>query len=121
MANITDATFEEIYRVTHKNTTNIGLIQYLHEFRNRIFGADLIPGILDVSIFINEKRRTNDAHIGFTVHLFLTPNAKSLCNFMIRIGKQRKTKVVLIIKFFLCFRRIRTDPYDVYVFAFKFF
>jgi hypothetical protein len=41
--------------VTHKNTTNIELTQYFHELGNRIFGADLVPGIFDVSVFINEK------------------------------------------------------------------
>ena len=40
---------------------------------------------------------------------------------MIGIGKQREAQMMLVIKFFLGFRGIRTDSEDCYVFVTQFF
>ena len=81
----------------------------LHHFRHGVFGADLIPGVFDITAAPYHKCRPDNSHICLAVHLFFSPRSIGICNRVIGIGEQWKSQSIFIVKPLLLFWRIGAD------------
>ena len=81
---------------------------------------DFAHDLLNDSLFVDDKRGTDDAHRHFSIELLLLPDAIVLNRLKLRIRKQYERQVVLLGEFHMGFDAVLADTDDRYVAFFEF-
>ena len=69
---------------------------------------DLAPNMGNFTLWVDQKRRTFNAHIGFAIHLFFDPSTESLTKASIFIGNQVNVQAIFankLVMLFYCIAR----------------
>src|SRR5207249_4563883 len=67
----------------------------LQQVGRGVLGADLVPGLDDLSLLVYEEGRPEDAHVLAAVHGLLGPDVVRLGDRVVLVGEQREAERVL--------------------------
>jgi hypothetical protein len=79
------------------------LTECLEYFISVLINIHLIKNFRDLSILVDQKSLPGDAHVLFSIHALLTPNAVSLNHFVVGVGNQIELESVFGTKLLVCF------------------
>src|SRR5205085_3369055 len=73
----------------------------LQQVLGRVLRADLVPGLLDLALLVDEERAADDAHVRLAVELLLAPDAVGLRDRVVGVREQREPEAVLLVELLL--------------------
>src|SRR3954454_14091136 len=84
----------------------------LQEVRRGVLRRDLVPGLRDLSLLVDEERGAQDAHVLAAVHRLLGPHVERLGHRVVLIREQREAERVLVVELLLLRGLVGADPED---------